>query len=307
VVRYVYRRLLLAVPTVLGVATLVFLLIHLIPGDPVEVMMGETARAADKAYLRHRLGLDQPLAVQYARYLHHLACANLGRSLHSGRSVRRLIVARYPATLELAGAALLVALCLALPLGVLAAARPESVGDTACRGLAVLGVSLPSFWLGPLLILIFGIALQWAPVSGRGGFDHLVLPAVTLGMGMAAVLARMLRATLLDRLNDEYVRTARAKGAGEARVLFLHALRNAALPVVTVLGLQAGALLAGAIITETIFGWPGIGRLLLVAIQTRDYPLVQGCILVIAASYAVVNLATDLLYAAVDPRIRVQP
>ena len=302
--RYVLYRLLLALPTVFGVITLVFLLIHLVPGDPVDVMLGETARAADKVRLRHQLGLDRPLLIQYARYLRRLARADLGRSLHSGRPVRRMIVARYPATLELAAGALLVAVLLAAPLGLVAAARPGSPLDALCRGIAVAGASMPNFWLGPLLILIFAIALEWAPVSGRGGLAHLALPALTLGMGMAAVLTRMLRATLLDRLGDEYIRTARAKGASELRVLLRHALRNAVLPVVTVLGLQAGALLAGAIITETIFAWPGIGRLTLLAIQTRDYPLVQGCMLVIALTYVVINLCTDLLYGVIDPRLR---
>jgi len=305
--RFVLQRLLLAVPTVFGVVTLVFLLIHLIPGDPVEVMLGETARVADKARLRHQLGLDRPLPIQYARYLRRLARADLGRSLHSGRPVRRMIVARYPATLELAAAALVVALALAVPLAVLAAARPWSPVDGLCRGLALLGAALPNFWLGPLLILVFALGLEWAPVSGRGGVAHLVLPAVTLGTGMAALLTRMLRANLLERLSDDYIRTARAKGASEPRVLLRHALRNAALPVVTVLGLQAGALLAGAIITETIFAWPGIGRLTLLAIQTRDYPLVQGCILVIALSYVAINLGTDVLYGIIDPRVEERP
>jgi peptide/nickel transport system permease protein len=305
--RYIFQRLLLVVPTVLGVITLVFLLIHLVPGDPVDVMLGEAARPADKARLRHQLGLDRPLPIQYARYLRRLARADLGRSLHSGRPVRRMIVARYPATLELAGAALLVALLLAAPLGVGAAVRPRSAVDTICRGVAVLGASVPNFWLGPVLILVFAIALEWAPVSGRGGLAHLVLPALTLGLGMAAILTRMLRATLLERLSDDYIRTARAKGASEPRVVLTHALRNAILPVVTVLGLQAGALLAGAIVTETVFAWPGIGRLTLLAIQTRDYPLVQGCILVIALSYVVINLGTDLLYGAIDPRLRPRP
>lgn len=302
--RYVLHRLLLAVPTVFGVITLVFLLIHLVPGDPVDVMLGETARAADKVRLRHQLGLDRPLPIQYARYLRRLARADLGRSLHSGRPVRRMIVARYPATIELAGGALLVAVLLAAPLGIVAAARRGSLVDTLCRSIAVGGATMPNFWLGPLLILIFAIALEWAPVSGRGGVQHLALPALTLGMGMAAVLTRMLRGTLLDRLGDDYIRTARAKGASEPRVVLTHALRNAVLPVVTVLGLQAGALLAGAIITETIFAWPGIGRLTLLAIQTRDYPLVQGCMLVIALTYVVINLCTDLLYGVIDPRLR---
>jgi peptide/nickel transport system permease protein len=304
---YVVQRLLLVLPTVFGAVTMVFLLIHLIPGDPVDVMLGETALAADKARLRHELGLDQPLPVQYTRYLGRLVRGDLGRSLHSGRPVRRMIAARYPATLQLGGAALFVALAIAIPLGIVAAARPRSVVATVSRLVAVFGTAVPNFWLGPLLILIFAIELEWAPVSGRGGITHLLLPALTLGLGMAAILTRMLTATLLQQLSEDYVRTARAKGAAEQRVLLKHGLRNAALPVVTVLGLQTGALLAGAIITETIFAWPGIGRLTLMAIQTRDYPLVQGCILVIALSYVVVNLGTDLLYGWIDPRLRIQP
>jgi peptide/nickel transport system permease protein len=304
---YVLRRLCLAVPTVFGAVTVVFLLIHLIPGDPVDMMLGETAQAVDKGRLRHQLGLDQPLPLQYARYLDHVARADLGRSLHSGRPVRQMILARYPATVELAGAALVLALSIATPLALVAAARPHSAVDPASQVLAVLGAAIPNFWLGPLLILVFAIGLEWTPVSGRGGLSHLILPALTLGTRMAAILTRMLLATLRERLSEDYVRTARSKGAGERRVLLKHVLRNAALPVVTVLGLQAGALLAGAIITETIFAWPGIGRLTLLAIQTRDYPLVQGCMLVIALSYVVINLGTDLLYAAIDPRLRVRP
>lgn len=304
-IRYVTRRLLLAVPTVLGVVTVVFLLIHLVPGDPVDVMLGETARAADKIRLRRQLGLDRPLPVQFGHYLSHLARGDLGRSLHSGRPVRRMIVARYPATLELAGAALLLALLIGVPLGIAAAAHPHSSVDAAGRGLAVLGTAVPNFCLGPLLILAFAIALEWAPVSGRDGLAHIILPALTLGLGMAAILTRMVRATVLDRLQDDYIRTARAKGAGPIRLLFKHALRNAVSPVITIVGLQAGALLAGTIITETIFAWPGIGRLMLLAMQTRDYPLVQGCILVIALSYVFVNLLTDLLYGVIDPRLRV--
>lgn len=304
---YVARRIGLAVPTILGVITLVFVLIHLVPGDPVDVMLGETARTADKVRLRQQLGLDRPLLVQYARYLDHLARGDLGQSLHSGQSVGRLLAARYPATLELAGAALVAALLLAVPLGLMAAAHPRSWVDSACRAVAVLGASLPNFYLGPMLILLFSIGFEWAPVSGRGGLSHVALPALTLGMGMAALLSRMLRTTLLDRLHEDYVRTALAKGASRRRVLLKHALRNALLPVVTILGLQAGALLAGTIITETIFAWPGIGRLTLLAIQSRDYPLIQGCILVIALSYVLINLLTDLIYGMIDPRLRVQP
>lgn len=301
---YLLRRLGLAGLSVFGVVTLVFLLIHVIPGDPVDAMLGETAMAADKEALRHQLGLHRSIAVQYGRYLQRLGHGNFGRSLHSGRPVRRMIVARYPATIELAAAALVLALVIAVPLGVAAAARPRSFVNLISAGVALFGAAVPSLWLGPMLMLVFAVWLDWLPVSGRGTLAHLVLPALTLGIGMAALLARLLRATLLERLHEEFVRTARAKGAGRARAVVAHALPNALLPVITAVGLQAGALLSGAIITETIFSWPGIGRLLLLAIQTRDYPLVQGCVLVIALTYVALNLALDLLYAWVDPRVR---
>ncbi len=304
---YVVHRLLLVLPTVLGTVTVVFLLIHLLPGDPVDVMLGETALAADKVRLRHQLGLDQPLPVQYVRYLGRVLHADLGRSLHSGRPVRRLIAARSPATLELAGAALCVALAIAMPLGILSAVRPQSIFAAGSRFVAVFGTAVPNFWLGPMLILLFAVELEWMPVSGRGGLAHVLLPSLTLGLGMAAILTRMLRIALLQELGEDYVRSARAKGAAEPRVVLKHALRNAALPVLTVLGLQAGSLLAGTIVTETVFAWPGIGRLTLLAIQTRDYPLVQGCILVIALSYVLINLGTDLLYGCIDPRLRSRP
>ena len=234
----------------------------------------------------------------------HLARGDLGHSLHSGQSVGLLLAARYPATFELASGALLVTLLIAFPLGLLAAARPHSCFDHACRAVAVAGAATPNFYLGPMLILTFSIGLEWFPVSGRGGFSHLALPALTLGIGMSAIVARMLRGTILDRLHEDYVRTALAKGVSRRRVLLKHVLRNALLPAVTILGLQAGVLLAGTIVTETIFAWPGIGRLTLQAIQSRDYPLVQGCLLVIALSYVLINLVTDLLSALIDPRIR---
>jgi peptide/nickel transport system permease protein len=304
--RYLVRRLALALPTVLGVATLVFVLIHLIPGDPVEVMLGETALAADKEQLRRQLGLHRSLPVQYARFLRRLARGDLGRSLHSGRPVRRMIVARYPATLELAVAGLAIAVLIAVPLGLAASARPRATPDRASLVVALIGTAIPNFWLGPMLMLVFGIWLGWLPVSGRGSLAHLILPALTLGLGLAGILIRLLRATLLERLREDFVRSARAKGASEVRVFLGHALPNAISPLVTVLGLQAGALLSGAIITETIFGWPGIGRLTLTAIQTRDYPLVQGCVLVIALTYVSLSLVVDLIYGALDPRVRLR-
>jgi ABC-type dipeptide/oligopeptide/nickel transport system permease component len=298
------RRLALLVPTLLGMATLVFAFLHLVPGDPVEIMLGESAAPADVAALRHDLGLDRPLPLQYARFLVRAAQGDLGRSIAFRAPVTSVIAARYPATLELAGAAFVIALGLALPLGIAAAVRPGGLVDRLARLASLAGVCLPSFWLGPLLILLFSFQLGWLPVSGRGGPAHLVLPALTLGLGMMGILVRLTRTSLLGALREDYVRTARAKGLPEWRVLAVHALRNALGPVITVAGLQAGALLAGAIITETIFAWPGLGRLVVQAIDARDYPLVQGSVLAIGATYVAVNTATDLLHGVIDPRLR---
>ncbi|KAB2958583.1 MAG: ABC transporter permease [Thermoanaerobaculia bacterium] len=305
-IRLVLRRLLLAVPTTLAVATLVFSLIHLIPGDPVLIMLGEGAQPTDVEQLRSRLGLDRPLAEQYVRFVGGLVRGDLGQSLHFGEPVSRLIARHYPATVELALAAMLVALAVALPLGMLAAFHRGGWIDRGARFFALAGVSLPNFWLGPVAILLFSIQLGWLPVSGRGTLAHLVLPAATLGLALAGLLTRMVRSALGEELGKPYLVTARAKGLSPARVAFAHALRNALVPVVTVVGLQFGSLLTGAILTETIFGWPGIGRLLIQAIRLRDYPLVQGAVLLIAVTYVLVNLVTDLVYARIDPRIRVR-
>lgn len=301
--RYFVYRMLLLVPTLLGVLTLVFLLIHLIPGDPVEVMLGETAGAADKEALRESLGLTRPLATQYRSFLTELAAGDLGRSLYERANVADIVSARFPATLELTLCAMIAAVVISFPLAVLAAVWRGAWIDRAALLFSLLGLSLPNFWLGPLLMIIFSIQLGWTPVSGRGGISHLILPALTLGLGMAAILVRILRASLLRAMHEDYVRTARAKGLRERRVWLKHTLRNALTSVVTIMSLQFGSLLAGSLITETIFSWPGIGRLTVQAIQTRDYPLVQGCVLVIAVSYVLVNLATDLLYKLVDPRV----
>jgi peptide/nickel transport system permease protein len=298
------RRLLLAVPTLLGATTLVFAFLHLVPGDPVEIMLGEAAAPADVAALRHALGLDRPLALQYVGFVSGVLRGDLGESISARIPVARLIASRLPATLELAAAALVLALVTALPLGALAAVRPRSTLDRLVRTLSLAGVCLPSFWLGPVLILVFSIWLGWLPVSGRAGLASVVLPAVTLGFGMIGILVRLSRASLLAALGEDYIRTARAKGASGGRVVLVHALRNALLPVISVVGLQAGALLAGAIVTETIFAWPGLGRLLLQAIDARDYPLVQGCVLVIGFTYVAINTVTDLLYRVIDPRLR---
>ena len=302
--RFFLQRLSHAVIVVCGVAVLVFSLIHLIPGDPVEVMLGESAQPADLQAMRHALGLDQALYIQFWRYLQGLAHLDLGTSLHSRRPVLDMLLERLPATLELTVAALLLAVSVALPLGIIAALRKNTGWDRGAMAFAMLGVSVPSFWMGPVLILVFAVWLGWLPVSGRDGLSSLLLPALTLGLGMAAILARMVRSALLDTLNEDYIRTARAKGLPMRTVVWRHALRNALLPVITLLGLQLGALLGGTVITETVFAWPGIGLLVVESIQRRDYPVVQGCILFISVAYVLVNTATDLVYAQVDPRVR---
>jgi peptide/nickel transport system permease protein len=289
---------------VLGVCTLVFLLIHLVPGDPVEAMLGESAQPADRAALRHALGLDRPVGQQYLLYLDRLVRLDLGQSFHYQRPVRELLGERIPATVELTLAALVLALVLAVPLGVLAARHRGRLVDSGAMGFSLLGISMPNFWLGPVLILIFSLRLGLTPVSGRDGVASLVLPAVTLGTGLAAVLARMVRSSVLEVLEEDYIRTARAKGLRETTVLWRHALRNAWLPVLTLVGLQLGGLLGGAVITETVFAWPGVGSLLVEAIQSRDYPVVQACVLLISLIYVLVNGLTDLVYVWVDPRVR---
>lgn len=301
---FIIRRLLMLFPIVLGVATLVFFLIHMVPGDPVDLMLGETARSADKQALREALHLTDPLHVQYLGFIKGLVSADLGESLHFRQPVMDAVAERFPYTLLLTVASMIVAILIALPAGVIAAVRQYSLFDNLAMVLALAGVSLPRFWFGPLLILTFSLGLGLFPVSGAATPGSLVLPAITLGTALAALLSRQIRSSLLEVLQAEYITTARAKGLSERVVIFKHALRNALTPVITVLGIQFGALLSGAIITETIFSWPGLGRLLIEAINARDYPLVQGCVLVISFSYVIVNLLTDIAYAAADPRIR---
>jgi ABC-type dipeptide/oligopeptide/nickel transport system permease component len=304
VLAFLTRRLLLTVPVLLGVLTLVFALIHLIPGDPAQAMLGDTASQADVAALRARLGLDRPLVEQYGRFLKGAVRGDLGTSLRTSEPVTTAIVARLPATLELAAAAMLVSIAFSIPLGIVAAVRRGTVVDHAATTLSLMGVSIPNFWLGPLLAIVFAIELGWLPVSGRGTPAHLVLPAISLGAALAAILARMTRASLLEELREPYVQAARARGASRMRAVLRHAFRNSLIPVVTLIGLQFGAVLTGAVITETIFAWPGVGRLLIQSIGFRDYPLVQGCILFIAVMYVGMNLLTDLMYGVIDPRIR---
>ncbi len=302
--RYVLKRFLLTLPALWLVLTLVFLMIHIVPGDPVEQMLGEGAAPGQLTQLRHALGLDLPLHAQYGRYLWQLARGDLGESLRFQAPVRRIIFERYPATLQLAFLALLVCAAIAIPAGILAAHRRGQTADRAVGVFTLFGLAFPNFALGPVLILLFSIELGLLPVSGRGGPAYYVLPAATLGAALAAILTRMVRGSMLEELSSDYVRTAKAKGLTTRVVLLRHAFRNALIPIVTILGLQFGTLLAGTIVTETIFSWPGIGRLTVQAISARDYPLLQGCILVIAVSYVVVNLLTDFLYAVIDPRVR---
>jgi peptide/nickel transport system permease protein len=301
---FLLSRLLSALVVMLGVVCLVFMLIHLVPGDPVDVMLGESAIAADREALRSSLGLDRPITIQLADYLKGVAVLDLGNSLHARQPVTELLASRIPATLELAFAALIISLLVAIPLGILAAVNRGGAGDWGAMGFSMLGLSIPNFWLGPMLILCFSLWLGWTPVSGREGLSSLILPAVTLGTALAAILARMVRSSLLEVLGEDFIRTARAKGLDETRVIWRHAMRNAWLPVITLLGLQLGALLGGAVVTEVVFDWPGIGSLMIESIQKRDYPVVQGCVLFISLAYVLVNTLTDILYGLIDPRIR---
>jgi len=303
-VRYLVRRLALTIPVLLGVATLVFALIHLVPGDPVQSMLGETASQDEVEQLRHTLGLDRPLLVQYKSFLTGLVRGDLGTSFRFGTPVSQEIASRLFRTIQLAVAAMGVAILIALPLGIVAAVYRGTTIDHAAMTLALVGISMPNFWLGPLLAILFAVRLGWLPVAGTGTLAHLVLPAVTLGAALAAILARMTRASVLEELRELYVLAARARGLSRTRAIVRHAFRNSLIPVVTIVGLQFGAVLTGTIITETIFAWPGVGRLLIQSISFRDYPLVQGCILFISITYVLMNLVTDLTYGLVDPRIR---
>jgi ABC-type dipeptide/oligopeptide/nickel transport system permease component len=303
--RRVFVRLGVALPAIWLILTMVFMLVHIVPGDPVQQMLGEDARPEDLNNLRHVLGLDQPILTQYFHYMTGLVRGDWGKSFHFQSSVLTLVLHRYPATLELALTAMFVCAAIAIPAGVSAARNRGKARDHAIGVLTLLGLSVPNFALGPVLMLLFSITLGWLPVSGRGGISHLILPAATLGAALAAILTRMVRGSMIEELGSDYVRTARAKGLSERAVLYRHAFPNALVPIITILGLQFGTLLAGTIVTESIFSWPGIGRLTVQAIQSRDYPLLQGCILVIALSYVVVNLLTDVVYSLIDPRIRV--
>src|SRR5881397_3654510 len=294
------------IPITFGILTLVFSLIHLIPGDPARQIAGENARPEDIVAVRKALGLDQPLWTQYVTYLSHVIRGDFGRSFQTNEAVSKQIAERYPATIQLALGAMCIALLVAFPLGIISAIYRNSWIDNLARFFALIGVSMPSFWFGPLLIIAFAIKFEWFPVSGREGLRSLVLPSLTMGLALAAILTRMIRTSLADELTQLYVTTAVAKGVTRGKAIFRHALKNALIPVITVVALQFGSLLTGAIITEQIFSWPGLGRLLLQSISTRDYPQVQASILVIALTYIFVNFASDLLYGIVDPRIKLE-
>jgi peptide/nickel transport system permease protein len=302
--RYVSTRLLYTIPVIWLVVSVVFMLIHLVPGDPIQQMLGEGASAADLQAARHAYGLDVPIGQQYVNYWKGVLHGDLGRSLRFDQPVSKLVLQRYPQTLQLTVASMIVALLISIPAGVRSARRRNRWDDRLLSFVSLLGLSFPNFALGPILILFFAIYLGLLPVSGSGSPAHLVLPAITMGGALAAILTRMVRTAMLEELSQDYVRTARAKGLPENVVVYKHALRNALVPVLTVVGLQFGALLAGAIVTETIFSWPGIGRLTIQAIGNRDYYLVEGCILMIGLTYVFVNFITDFFYSLANPRIR---
>ena len=290
---------------IFGVLLLTFLLIHLVPGDPVEVMLGESASVADRDALRADLGLNQPLFSQFGSYLNKLAHGDFGQSIHSKTPIIDMLKTRYPATLKLAFLSLIIGLSIGIPLGVYAALKAGHWQDMMVTIVSVRFSAMPAFWLGPILMLIIAVRLGWLPVSGMESRTSIILPAITLGLGLSAILTRMTRTSLLEVLNDDYIRTARAKGLSEKTVIIRHALRAALLPIITIVGLQMGSLLAGTVITETVFSWDGIGRLLVESIEKRDYPVTQACVLVVALSYVLVNLVTDVLYRFADPRVKV--
>jgi len=302
---YVRTRLTLVIPVLLGVSIAVFAMLRLLPGDPAQIMLAESGASADKvAALRKELGLDDPLPVQYWRFLSGALQGDLGRSILSNRPVTQEIAGQLPSTIELTLAAMIVALGIGIPLGLLAATHHNGPLDFGAMAVALGGVSMPSFWLGVLLILLFSLRLGWLPATGQGGLERLILPAFTLGFGAAAIIARLVRSSVLEVLRHEYVTTARAKGLSPRVVLLRHALKNALIPVVTLVGLQFGALLAGTVVIETVFSRPGIGRMVVNAILVKDFPVVQGAILIIATTYVLANLLVDLLYAWLDPRVR---
>ena len=301
---YLIKKLSGFTSVIFGVLLLTFLLIHAVPGDPVDVMLGESASVADRDALRTDLGLNRTLPSQFGSYLTKLAHADFGNSIHTKQPILDMIKTRYPATLKLAALSLLIGLSIGIPLGVYTALKVGHWQDVMVTIISVRFSAMPAFWLGPILMLLFAVWLGWLPVSGMDSRTSIILPAITLGLGLSAILTRMTRTSLLEVLNDDYIRTARAKGLSEKTVIIHHALRAALLPIITIVGLQMGSLLAGTVITETIFSWDGIGRLLVESIEKRDYPVTQACVLVVALSYVLVNAVTDVLYRFADPRVK---
>jgi peptide/nickel transport system permease protein len=306
--KFIARRLLLAVPVFIGVTLVTFVLMHIVPGDPVALLMEEKMATIDPTaarLIRAKWGLDDPAPIQYLKFLRNALRGDLGISYRTDRSVLRSIVERVPATAKLAGAALLIAICIGVSMGVVAALRQNSALDSLSIMLATIGVSLPNFWLGLLLIYLLAVHLRWLPPSGYGpAYPYLIMPAITLGAGLSAVIARLTRSSMLEVIRQDYIRTAKAKGLGQRRIVIGHALRNAAIPIVTVVGVQLSGLLSGAVITERVFSWPGVGRLLVDSIFVRDLPMAQGCVLFIATVFILLNLAVDLSYAWLDPRVK---
>lgn len=302
--QYIMRRLVLVIPVLIGVSIVVFWMVRAIPGDPAAVLAGEAATEEVRAEIRTRLGLDRHPVVQYGIFIRNAAKGDFGRSIRTRRPVITEIGTRAMPTLELAAAALTVAVVIGLVAGVLSAVKPNSLVDAVGMFLALVGVSMPVFWLGLMLMLQFSYKFGWLPTAGRGTWAHIVLPAVTLGLSSAAIIARMTRSSMLEVLRHDYVRTARAKGVRESFIVIRHALRNALIPIVTVAGLQFGTMLGGAVLTESVFAWPGMGRYLVDSIGARDYPAVQGTVLVLALAFILINLIVDVLYAYIDPTIR---
>jgi peptide/nickel transport system permease protein len=304
--KYILRRVLLLVPVMLGVSFVVFTIMFFTPGDPAKIMLGERAPAEEVALLRTQLGLDDPFHIQFFNFVKNAAQGDLGRSLVTKRPVAAEIWSRFPATLQLSAAAVLIAILMGIPIGIISATKQYSAFDMISMVIALLGVSMPNFWQGMMMILLFSITFRILPSAGFGTFKHLVMPALTIGTSAAAVITRMTRSSMLEVVRQDYIRTARAKGLSERVVINRHALKNALIPIVTVIGLQFGSLLGGAVLTESIFSWPGVGRFMVDAIRAKDYPSVQGGVLMLALTFSIVNLAVDILYAYIDPRIKAQ-
>lgn len=294
------------IPVMLGVSFIVFTIMFFTPGDPAKIMLGERAPQAEVAALRTQMGLDDPFIVQFYNFIRNATRGDFGRSLVTRRPVAEELFARFPATLQLAASAVLIAVAIGIPVGILSAVKQYSFFDGAAMTLALVGVSMPNFWQGLMMILLFSVYLRWLPSSGIGTFRHLIMPAVTLGTSSAALITRMTRSSMLEVVRQDYIRTARAKGLAERVVINRHALKNALIPVVTVIGLQFGYLLGGAVLTETVFAWPGVGRMMVDAIRQKDFPVVQAGVLLLAVAFSIVNLVVDILYAYIDPRIKAQ-